>query len=394
MKTQRLILLTSVLVAFALLPMPATQAGTLANPEIVDGEDDVQVNGGANCPMGTCVFGTDNDFDWPNSDLKFLWFSDTPDALNLSLQMKSGKGFTAGSEGPFGGITGVGTLGQADSFSYHYEFHFAIATVPYTATADFDADGVMTVGGVATQSLVVANNLYLTIPWANIGNPSAGAIVSALTSTSHGKGSMSGVTLDDHAPDANVGADYVVQNGSGAAPAPSTGGSGTLTNTVVTNSTLGVQHAFNTTTSAIYVYNWTTAPAKVQLQAASAGNSSNGAAHVIVRDNAGQLLYNRTFNGTQNDAVALNGAARNWTVNIQYTNFTGAFTLNLQGASPGTASSSSSSHAAASSASHSQSSTTSQSTTQSKSAKGSPAPGLGLVALAVVGLAILGRRRL
>lgn len=193
---------TLVLALMTALLAPGAQAGDAEHPEIADGADDVAIDGGANCPGGSCLFGTGNDFHWNNVDAQYVWVNDTSDALVFSLRMKSESAFHPGGEA-------FGTApGDAEQFAYTYTFAFAIAGTPYQATVGMDKTGEFTTGGVASASSVAdEHTLTVTVPKTAVGSPAAGVLVTGLVLTAHGEGAM-GTTLDDRAPDANAGPDY------------------------------------------------------------------------------------------------------------------------------------------------------------------------------------------
>jgi hypothetical protein len=199
----------------ALLLLPAVQAGDKEHPEIADGADDVQVNGGANCQAGPCV--ASMDFFWPAADLANVWVGETNDTLTFTVQMKSGSAFAGGNEAV--------AVGTAQPFTYVYTFAFELHGHEHMASATWSG-GSPAAGDMASAAIIVGNELTVVLPKVGMmpgGEPvQAGDVVSKLVLTAHGaSGSM---TVDDRAPDANTGPDYVVLQGAGNGTAPADDG--------------------------------------------------------------------------------------------------------------------------------------------------------------------------
>lgn len=196
--------------AVALAVLPLAQAGDQADPEIADPGDDVEVGGGTNCglplPPG-CAAGMD--FFWHNADLQLVWVNDTADAIVFSMQLRASEGFTADNEGG-------GPLGTADDFTYTYTFAFALGGVSHTAIATLDDALGVTPGGDASSATAPAGSriLTVTVPKSGLSPvPMAGDVLSGLSLTMHGESANAGIRLDDRAPDANAGPDYVLVAG-------------------------------------------------------------------------------------------------------------------------------------------------------------------------------------
>jgi hypothetical protein len=206
---------------------PLAHAGSQANPNATDPNDDVSVNDGANCPLppglptGQCVFGTSNDFTFPNADIHAFWANDTADLLLLTVEMKAAAAFERGFAKPFA------TTAPEDGV-FDWTFLFTVAAKTSVASAHMANDGTITCGGVAILCPVHnGNQMTFAIPYGAIGSPVAGDSVAALVFTAHGEDGK-GNTLDERAPDANTAADYIIVNATAAAPA---------TNTTSSNST-------------------------------------------------------------------------------------------------------------------------------------------------------------
>jgi hypothetical protein len=245
MPARRLALL-GILALLCLAPLAA--AGTMANPETPDdSDDDVAVNGGANCmspappPAGPCVFFTDNDFEWANSDVDWAWVNDTATDLVFTAVMKANPSFVPGAE--FFGHMPT----EAEPFTYTFQFAFTVDGNPFVAQAIMGTDGVFTLGGVAASFLVHdGNQLTVTVPKDVVKADANGAAIGTLVFSSHGADDH-GNTLDDQVPNAGTTArDYTVANGTAPAagnvttPANNTGSASSGTGgSAVTGSSTG-----------------------------------------------------------------------------------------------------------------------------------------------------------
>jgi hypothetical protein len=219
MSVRRLVLL-AILAVLVLAPL--ANAGTQANPETPDDtDDDVSINDGANCmspapaPAGPCVFLTDNDFEWANSDVDWAWVNDTTTDLLFTGIMKSGDSFHPGAEF-FGHLPA-----EAEGFTYTFTFAFTVDGNPFVAQTVMGTDGVFALGGVAASFLVHdGNQLTLTVPKGVVAATANGAVIGDLVFSSHGEDD-NGNTLDDQVPnEGTVARDYTVANSTAAAPAP------------------------------------------------------------------------------------------------------------------------------------------------------------------------------
>lgn len=229
--------------AALVLAAPLAAAGSQADPETGDdANDDVAVNGGANCPGVpplNCIFLTDNDFEWANSDIDWAWVNDTAGNLSFTAQMKAGAAFYPGAEF-FGKMPA-----EMEPFTYTFTFAFTVNGTPFAAIVTMGVDGVFTPGGVTGAFLVHdGNQLTVTVPKSLVGAGSNGAVVGALVFTSHGEDD-DGNTLDDQAPDNGLASrDYTVANGTtsnatradnGGNATAGPGGSSALTGTSTTS---------------------------------------------------------------------------------------------------------------------------------------------------------------
>ncbi len=198
------------LAALALAPMAS--AGDRANPEIADPGDDVAVNGGQNCGVtpGPCLAGMD--FFWHNADMELVWVNDTADAILLTMELRASEGFGQDTEA-------AGSAGQADDFTYVYTFAFTLHGHEHQAVVTLDDALAVTVGGAATSAAIDGRDLTVNVAKAGMDPPAvAGDVLGGLHVTMHAEASQSGVTLDDRAPDANAGPDYVLSGGAQAGP--------------------------------------------------------------------------------------------------------------------------------------------------------------------------------
>src|ERR1041385_7981346 len=97
MPARRLVLLGTIAV-LCLAPLAAAGSGN--DPEVVDANDDVAINGGKNCGLpptppfnDQCLWPVSTDFEWGNGDINRAWVNDTADALLFTAEMKSATGF-------------------------------------------------------------------------------------------------------------------------------------------------------------------------------------------------------------------------------------------------------------------------------------------------------------
>lgn len=177
--------------AFAVSLVQPVSAGTQENPEIQDPAGDQAVLGeipGID-PVG-----------FAGSDILAGWISGET-ATEIHLFISTSGTFADGTGGP-----------------YHYEFHLTVDEVEYIAT--IDSGNPPTAGGVATAVLVDGGVADLTVPKANIGNPTAGTLLTGLFIAAGGGGpeGIPGGLIQDRAPDEGNGQDYTATGG-GAAPA-------------------------------------------------------------------------------------------------------------------------------------------------------------------------------
>jgi hypothetical protein len=197
---------------------PLAGAGSLNDPEVEDASDDVEL-AGASCSLPSgCVF--QPDFIWANADIQYVWVNDTADALLLTVSMRAGTALS-----PDAGL--AGSASEADPFTYTDTVGFTVAGTAYEAVAIMGADGVFTVGGIASEFLVHdMNKLTLTVPKGAVGDPANGVIVGGLYASAHGQDD-NGMTVDDRAPDADGGRDYAIANTTAPAAPPAANNTGT-----------------------------------------------------------------------------------------------------------------------------------------------------------------------
>jgi MYXO-CTERM domain-containing protein len=367
--------------AFALAALPAVHAGSLANPEIVDDNDEVAITGAG--PLG-CSGGPSAtppcpgfDFFWPDADINSGFVNETATALTFTLEMKAGTSFGAGYAGVF-----VGPHAGKDTCTY--VFSFTVGGVSYTASADVTQDGTPTVGGAATAVTIHdGNQMTWEVPKAAVG-AHAGSVVSGLFVTSHCK-TDTGVLEDDRAPDANTGRDYTV------------GGAGASTTVYHTigNKTVAIAQAFATATTGVTQYNWTQGPAAGSFAIKLTPAGGNGTLALVFKDAKGAEVYNKTFSAATATAQAFSGkAAGAWTLSVAATGFKGNLTLAIAPqAAPATNSGSASGSASVTATGGVTSTSKATSSSTSTSGKGTPAP-LVPLALVALGAVVLLRRRL
>lgn len=235
-----------------LLLTPLAQAGSQANPNATDPNDDVEVNGGANCglPQVNCIFGTSNDFTFPNADIHAFWANDTAELLLLTVEMKAGSSFQPGFADPFGQAGGAGAPLPPGTFDWVFSFN--VSSTAYTASAHMAEDGTITCGGVAILCPVHdANQMSFAIPWAAIGSPAQGAAISGLVFTAHGEDG-NGNTLDERAPDVATAADYLVANATAAAGNATGNATGNGTGNATGHTTASASHSSSSSTRASF----------------------------------------------------------------------------------------------------------------------------------------------
>lgn len=358
--------LCSALLVVGLFLAVSSIAGTAGNPEITDKANDQAVAGqvpiSTQPPTGTTV--------GLNSDILAGWVEETAAGLQLTIK-----------------VQGSGTA--ASSSTTTYTFHLETGGKSYDASATMDmvneasgvpGSGTIKPGGVATGAVAAGNNLIvLTVPLANVGSPAAGASLTNLFITTQGKSGGAQTTISDRAPDTGAGLPYVMGSAGGA----------TAKKTVYANLAMprvDITQGFVNKTNALYVYNWTAAPANVTM---TLGIHGSGNATVLVRDNANATKFQ---GGPRNGTLVVNltGAPGKWRIQVNFTAFKGNVTLSL---APRAAPTPSTGTGTGTSASKTGTSGTSTGTAASKSTtKGTPALG-ALILLAGMGLVAGLRRR-
>ncbi len=316
-------------------------------------------------------------------DLQAGWI-EQPDAATLRFTVQ---------------VQGPGTA--STNSEQEWRFHFTIAGTAYVASArekmanqqntGLLADGSAAPGGVATGVTIAGDHLIvLTVPLSNIGNPTAGAIVTGtfVEAESFLVGQAKG-WITDRAPNSGSGADYVMAASGGSTSTP------VLPKTFrqnLTTPTVGILHGFVAKTNDTYLYNWTQGPASARIALVLVGS---GKALVTVRDAAGTTL----FTGNATRSLNVTAKAGVWTLRINYTAFKGNLTLGIEPRTGTTTATSSGSantgpHASTNTQTGSPGSATGSSagTSSKKGTPGLVAP-LGLGALLVGAISARRRRR-
>jgi hypothetical protein len=410
--------LVALLVALAL----PVHAGTADAPEITDPTGDAAV-----CAQSpACTPSQDS------VDLTAAWISETADGkIVFNLAVKAAppaSGAGAGSNTP------VGFCAQLATY-FEYDFNFLTtdaagkALVPAdpggnTLTAlflravlhcdtpsaasptGFEFDLAYTYDSATGSNIVVipvdgalAGNVFswtvdrsdplLQVP---AGAAADGFKIDGLSAVSGVAGSFVALSLNtivaDTAPDSGFGTPYTF-GGSAAAK-----GSAIYEN--ITTPTFNLVAKNPKASNGTYVYNWTASGSALGLTYAL--DSSQGTAHVVVRDAANATVFDQSLSAKQNGTKALADAKQGaWVVTVTYSNFTGDLTLGIAPSASGASSSSSSSASSATASSSSASSSSSgSSSTGFKLQKTKKSPGLAPVAslLVVAFAAIVVRRRL
>ncbi len=365
MKTPARLLTIALLAA---LVSPAAHAGSLADPEIVDDNDEVAVSGplGPICSGGPAGGCPGFDFMWRDTDINSAFVNETADSLTFTLEMKFSPSFGAGSGGFF-----IGPSAMDDTCSY--VVNFLVRGVAYTASAAVAADGTPTVGGVATVAETHdGNQMTWTVPKAAVGAQS-GDVVSGLYVTAHCETEL-GLILDDRAPDANTGRDYLVGGASvSAKPVFVT----------LTNATASVAYKATAPTSGVTQYNWTKGPATGTLAFKAVVGA--GMLNLTVLDAKNATVYQKMIMGNSTTAASFSGkAAGAWRIVVAATGFKGNLTLAIASSTPAPNGSGTGASSATGSANDSGSATTSK--------KGTPAPFVPIALVALAAMALLRRR--
>ncbi|HUR62358.1 MAG TPA: hypothetical protein VM286_08370 [Candidatus Thermoplasmatota archaeon] len=357
------------------------QAGTLANPEVVDDNDEVAISGpgGKVCSGGPAGGCPGFDFLWADTDINSAFVNETADALTFTLEMKAGKSFGAGS-GAGGGVDDECT----------YAFTFVLGGATYTASADVAADGTPTAKGVATAAVVHdSNQMTLSVPKAAV-KAFPGDVLSGLFVTAHCE-TDAGIILDDRAPDANTGRAYTL---AGTA-------AGKVQYYSLTGATATVQQSFSRPTTETDIYNWTSPAANLTL-------SYNvkpvaGSVSIRIATVAGNpTLQEGTFTARDAGNLTLGDAKGALQVTLKYTGYNGTVVLGLSGqkAATGTPTSTSGTSTATKTATQGFTfQSTSRSTsgtggTSSSTSKGSPSTGILALGAAIAVSLVLVRRRI
>jgi hypothetical protein len=374
--TRPLALLALVLLALAALP--PVGAGSAAHPEIEDVADDVNVNnrcsGGADpCPSQSVV--------WPGADLDYAYVSDTPDAVLLTLGLKSGTGFKTASP-----------TEDALAMEYGYLFSFSVGAEIYGATAHFPNGGPITPGGAATVASIdsAGKELTLTVPKAPL-NLGAGQVLDKLFCQVQGLGAGD-FTLADRAPNAGYGTPYTIANGTGPA---------TIVRATLSGPHPSVTQAFSRPTNATYIYRWTSPSS--DLMVGYRAHVTNGAAELTVATSLNRTLHSGMFDHDGAGNLTVADAAGALVITLRYTGFNGTLELSFgattQGTPPGTTTSGGSTSAPVSTSTSAGGATTGQESstggTSTSATTTKKSPGLGALALlGAAGLGVALRRRL
>jgi len=375
------------------LALPSVHAGSLANPEIVDSNDEVAVSGACSGGPSATPPCPGFDFLWSQVDINSGYVSDTVSDVLLTLEMKAATSFQPGLTPGFGPATVPGS----PTMSYDYVYTATSGATTVTASAHLAPDGTITPGGAATTAVVHdGNQLTFTVPKSALGITGAGSLVTGLFVTAHGQDAGDGdFTLDDRAPDANFGRDYLTLNGTGLAPK--------TTYATLTGATPSIQEGFAVNTTAIHVYNWTSPAADLTI-----GYNVHvvaGSLAIRIATAANQTVQQGTFTASDKGNATLHGASGPLVITLTYTGFNGTAAFTFAATPAPTATTSSSTTTSASStttqspftftpSTSASSSTTAARTTSSSTSKGSPAIGLVSVLLAAGIALVLVRRRL
>jgi hypothetical protein len=366
------------LVLLALAALPPAGAGSAAHPEIDDAGDDVNVNnrcaGGADpCPSQSVV--------WPGADLDYAYVADTPDAVLLTLGLKSGTGFKTSSP-----------TEDALAMEYGYLFSFSVGDQTYGATAHFPHGGPITPGGAATVASVdsAGKELTLTVPKAPL-NLGAGQVLDKLFCQVQGLGTGD-FTLADRAPNAGYGTPYTIANGTGPA---------TIVRATLSGPHPSITQAFSRPTNATYIYRWTSPSS--DLAVGYKVHATAGSADLTIATSLNRTLHTGTFDSDGAGNLTVADAAGALVITLRYTGFNGTLELSFgattQGTPPGTSTTSSGSTSAPASTSTTGGATTGQESgtagTSTSATTTKKSPGLGALALlGAAGLAVALRRRL
>jgi hypothetical protein len=199
----RLSLWMLIFAAFAMALVQPVQAGTEAAPEIQDPAGD-QAVGGAGGPLAPC----DANCVGNGVDVVTVWI-DNETVSQFNINVRTTGDIIGGQPFPLGG-TPVPNLGS-DEFA----IAFTVGGTEFAASVDMAA-GTATVGDAANAAAVAGNLMTVTILKSAVGNPTAGAVLSAL-SVEVTRAVEGTPLLGDRAPNEGGGTDYTFTGG-GAAP--------------------------------------------------------------------------------------------------------------------------------------------------------------------------------
>jgi hypothetical protein len=348
----------------AILAVPPASAGTKDTPEIVDTLSDQRIDE-LNQPActGVCPLGG------ATLDIQAAWIEQPDDGnLHIYLQMETG------------------AHGQNEQL---LTASFTVGGTAYSATAQVAmgspvGNGAVTAGGVATAAAFEQTTMHYTIPLANIGNPSGGLVSDfyvEMVADWMGEGELH---QTDRGPDSGFGTPFVLA-GAGSAV--------TLAN--VTGDVFNETVSTNASTSASYVYNWTTGPAAGVLAYVANGT---GNVSLFVTDANATELVNQTVEAPSNGTVELSPAsAGNWTVRYDLQDFNGTFTVTIappaSGAEPlGTTGTNSTAPGGLESVNEAGGNNTGNQTSDGEGGKSVPAPG-AILAVGVLAAVALRRRK-
>jgi hypothetical protein len=173
--------------------VPATQAGTADAPEVSDATDDHTIGG---------IIPLEGAGQFINADITAAWIEDSGSALTFTIQLQ-------------------GTGAPTTTTNYDYAFNFEVAGTAGVASCALGAaapvgSGVAEPGDAATACVMGGDSLVLmTVPKDAIG-ATAGATLTGLFVEAQGTPVTNPLTvIEDRAPDADFGADYVVGSGGG-----------------------------------------------------------------------------------------------------------------------------------------------------------------------------------
>jgi hypothetical protein len=201
--------LPALLLALLVPLAPSAAAGSAAHPEVTDPLYDQKFYaGGLETPVGTCLAAPPAGCIYLPADVGNAWLREDGQNLYVDLQLAQAPPST------FGSVT--------------YRVQFAVAGTAFEALAVAAeaapvGDGSLAPGGVASDAQMADDTtLELTIPKANLGNDTAGAVVDQLyVAVAASAGPAPVQDVSDRAPDDGFGLPYTL-----GGPAPG-GGNGT-----------------------------------------------------------------------------------------------------------------------------------------------------------------------